>query len=109
MFFHQQKCLEALFLKWFKIASLGDLYEELLNLNINVENRIENSNMRVNSIPIIQFVQHIIPPALNLYFFSFSIMKNLNQYIVFFMRCESVEWSSRLDVRYLEKWFWYCH
>ena len=63
MFFHKQKCLEALFLKWFKIASLGDLYEELLNLNINVENRIENSNMRVNSIPIIRFVQHIIPPA----------------------------------------------
>ena len=70
MFFHQQKCLEALFLKWFKIASLGDLYEELLNLNINVENRIENSNMRVNSIPIIQFVQHIILPALNLYIFK---------------------------------------
>ena len=67
MFFHSQKCLEALFLKWFKIASLGDLYEELLNLNINVENRIENSNMRINSIPIIQFVQHIILPALNLF------------------------------------------
>ena len=65
MFFHSQKCLEALFLKWFKIASLGDLYEELSNLNINVENRIENSNMKINSIPIIQFVQHIIPPALN--------------------------------------------